>query len=283
MKIFNTQLLFKLLLLACCLYFLSCQTNTNTSPQTSQTPTATSTSQAQSTGQETANTTPESTSGTIDNTSGSGGPLSLQTFSYTDCKKIVDEDTGCSCSFGMGQAFNGPAVFLSDMDKNACIKLNGQMIALTGVNVDYRAELKKQTQAKDWIVLEKNGPTLIFGKPANVSDYEGTVAFLADALLVMDKMPGEIPIKNNSEGMAIREIRDMANDALQMAKDRKQKGDTEISDKMVYTNDTYEAVLTVKAITKYEGEANNYEGMMQINSKDGKAQVTQKVRGTCGC
>ena len=62
---------------------------------------------------------------------------------------------------------------------------------------------------------------------------------------------------SSSEGLeAIREVRDVANDAITLAKQRKQKGEMAISEKSIFTNSQYEVMvrtnLTIALEPNYE-------------------------------
>ncbi|MEO1262002.1 MAG: SH3 domain-containing protein [Bacteroidota bacterium] len=199
------------------------------------------------------------------------------------CKNL-DADSGCSCDFKSGNEY----VYHSDMDQNACVHLNGSNVSLKLVSSDYRAVLKKLSKSNPWITLQKKGPMLYFGKPFDEYGYENQypeeLELLIDVLLSMDKIPNEIPIQNNSEGMAIREVRDLANDAIRIAKDRKKKGETTISNWDHYANEAFDVYTRTTNKTNFgSGEADTYEGYLLIKSKSGKLLASQKIKGTCGC
>ncbi len=99
----------------------------------------------------------------------------------------------------------------------------------------------------------------------------------------MNELPKELPIRNEATGMAIREVRDLAADALRLAKKRQIDADYEVFKEDLYYNDQYEVIVDTKQMTQYEGEANVYEGDLILRTKTGQILHTQPISGTCGC
>lgn len=196
------------------------------------------------------------------------------------------DDGGCSCEYRLkGEDVKEAVFFVSDMGMTACVQINGQIIQLKSQEAVYRQELLKLVNyAKnntDWIVLPQEGPVQYFGQP--LPEGKDATEYMSHILLLMDKLPSEVPIRNEAEGMAIQEVREMAAYAVKKARGRRENADFMYFKEILYYNDQYELIVDTKQITEYEGEANTYEGDLILKDKKGTELHTQPVSGTCGC
>ena len=212
--------------------------------------------------------------------------VTINSFDFFDCANASDEEYSCSCAFNASRDYySDKNVFVWDWDQSACIKINGQMLHLTRKYFNYENELKKLAKTKYWYHQSFDGETIgdmtTFGQPSHL--YAGTQEELfIDVLLAMDKMPYEIPISIESEGNTAREYYDETDRILNKAKALKRQGE-KIREKVLFSNGNVNVFLTYKKITNYEGEANKYDGVIEIRSKSGTLYKMQKIKGTCGC
>ena len=194
----------------------------------------------------------------------------------------MDNDSGCSCDFKVGSNY----VFRSDYE-NGCLNLDGNTVAVSEVVFeDERTKLIKQSQSKNWIVLNEIGEDLIFGEKLEMgSKYEEHRAELVQTLLVMDEMPSEISYQSNGTvGMGYRaEVRDMCNEAIKMAKEAKSKGESGPPSELRFKNADYKVHFIVKSTRLDDGGGNYYEGTMEVKSGDGQLLGSKQVKGHCGC
>lgn len=208
----------------------------------------------------------------------------LGTFGFSDCDEKVIGDGGCSCSFSTGDRFKGPTVFLTNMAESACVKINGQMQVMQFKEIDMQKTLAQLSNSKNWITINQSGPILYFGKPLQSYGYDNGIEFLTDVILASGKTIPDIPIENKSEGMAIREVRDMAKDAIANAKTLRAKGFGDSLQYLTYGNGSYEVTVRTRRMTNYEGEADHYDGVLMLWAKDGDTPLdTKVVKGNCGC
>jgi hypothetical protein len=208
----------------------------------------------------------------------------LEDFDLQACTAVAANDSGCSCLFGTPDTRKGAAVFVSDLDANACVKVDGEMIALIATGPDYRSGLLAKSKMNPWIAMEKDGTVLIFGEEASMDDYQIHVNTMVDVLLVMDPLPSSIEVENNGyQGMAIREVRDIGNDALVEAREYKAQGSGLTRQRWIYTSDQYKVELLVEKTTDYEGEANAYSGTLKVKAANGRVLLTEMITGYCGC
>lgn len=196
------------------------------------------------------------------------------------------EDSGCFCEYRLkGDHVQEAAFFASDMGMTACVQVNGQVIRLKSQEAVYRQELLQLVDyAKnntDWIVLPKEGPIQYFGQP--LPKGKDATEYMSHILLLMDKIPSKVPIRNEAEGMAIREVSEMAAYAVKKARGRQENADFMYFKEVLYYNDQYELIVDTKQVTDHEGEANSYEGDLILKDKAGTELHTQPVSGTCGC
>lgn len=212
-----------------------------------------------------------------------GTAVQLQHISYANCNSIDLEDSGCSCSFRPDKSSYDIEFLLADNQGNVCINLGGQQLRLKGKRTDNRAMLKSRSFSKHWIVLPGKGAMTFFGETVNDKSYEQQVEMLVQTLLVMDKIPNEIPIKNDSQGMAIREVRDLANDAIATAKKRRKAGDHGAGIEMQCSNNDYNVILTSQAKGKNTSGVDTFEGNLKVIAKDGSPVDSRQVWGDCDC
>lgn len=207
----------------------------------------------------------------------------VQPVGLSDCGTIAAEDSGCSCSLGEGADFYGESIFLSNMSKLGCMKINGQSVELLTDGPDYIAQLLARTDAKAWITIPESGDFLLFGEPTDFSNRDFLLRELVNTLLIMESPPEQIPIENRSTGMAIRDIRDLAEEAVAEAKKRKSEGKGAIVNRTAYVGDDYRVIVRIKRLTNNEGEADQYEGMLELLTRDGRLLAEKDIRGNCGC
>lgn len=202
----------------------------------------------------------------------------FQAFDATVCTKLKGD---CVCSFSFGAHYNGPSILVSDSRRRACIKIGDELLELTGGEEEYRDELFAQSQMDYWIELKENGDRLLFGRSLDISREE-QVERLVNTLLAMNRLPEEIPILNNSTGMAIREVQDIADVALLTAERRSRDGDAVLPTRLRYSNDLYEVSIVLKETSETRGEKRQ-EGILKFGLTDGETLASQAVRGICGC
>lgn len=211
----------------------------------------------------------------------------IGSFGFGDCTKQVAKDFDCSCSYSTGDRYKGPLTFLSNMGSSACVKINGELNALYEdyESRDYKAELKKLADAKHWITLQKSGPMLYFGKKLEEHKYSNEMDLITDVLLASGKKSIEdVTILNNSEGMAIREVRDMVADAIADANSIRKKGGNDPLSIIKYDNRRYDVFVRTRRMTQYEGEADHYDGKITILPHRGqKVLRVKEIKGSCGC
>lgn len=208
-------------------------------------------------------------------TSGRLGIVSLG-----DCRQVDSDDTGCSCGFRMNKDDYKSSVFISDYGQAACITIDGKTEALEG-SWQSHANLAERDI---WIVMN-DGSSTLFGNPVNLADYDDTAGRLVQALLSLDKIPDEIPIENNTTaGMAIREVRDMCNDAIDTARKLRRVGERGYGAYFSFASDTFTVIIEAdvdKSARSDSGTA--YVGEMTVITKDGTLVDQRKVWGHCGC
>lgn len=220
------------------------------------------------------------------NDNNSGKAVLISNLNYKDCN-IPDKDSGCSCNFRAGKDYQSEQIFMTNFGKNGCITLSNDTYALTG---DFMKnsfdEIFNNSEREVWIELNEKGDDLLFGKKMNIGgDYEGERNKLYQALLVMPKLPKELPMKmNGTVGMGHRgAIRDLFDEALQMAKTARKKGDFGIPTRMNYVNDQYEVMVSARVVGRDDGGGKQYEGTLEVFDKSGNKLAEQKVWGGCGC
>lgn len=220
------------------------------------------------------------------NAATSGEKFRLQSFEFGACTKLLEKEFDCSCSFSTGDTYKGPTIFLWDWDKSACVNVDGQMNALypDWEERDYKAELKKLADSKNWINVADSGITY-FGKSLEDYKYVNGIDLLIDVILASGKDITTIPIQNTStRGMAIREVRDEAAYAIKHSKMYRSKGGKDPLTIVKYDNRSYDVFVRYRQLTQYEGEANKYEGTITLlKNRDSKILETREIKGTCGC
>lgn len=218
----------------------------------------------------------------------------LEGFAFDACDELVHD--GCAtCAYQLVVDKNkekAPYFFVYGMGLQACVKINGAMVNLTSRAEVYGEELLKRLayaeKHKDWIVLPKTGPILYFGNP--IPEGVETLDFLVHVLSRMDDLPATISIRQEGAGMAVREIRDLAEEAVKIAILRQENSDYSLFEEELYYNEAYQLVVDTKPITEavaskeMEEEASNiYKGDLILKDKEGNVLHTQPVSGTCGC
>lgn len=196
---------------------------------------------------------------------------------------------GCSCAYApKGKDIYSVTIFSTDMGANACMKINGEMVSLKSKAAEYRMRLQRcvdyAKNNQNWITLYGDQPISYFGAPMPEGlSYEEQVEYLSHILLFIPDLPTEVPISNKATGMAIREVRDQVAEAVAITKKRIANADYQLLEQDIFYNSVYQVIEETKAITEYEGEANEYEGNLIIKDAKGNVLLTQPVKGTCGC
>ena len=209
----------------------------------------------------------------------------LNAFELTDCQSLVEKEFNCSCVFSTGDFYKGSTIFASDWDKKACVKVEDELNALypDWEERNYKNELKELAEFKTWVIVNKQS-IKYFGKSVEEHKYSNALDLLIDVILASGKDITAIPIENNAEGMAIREVRDLVADAITKANMYKSKGGDDPLIITKYDNRKYDVFVRYRQITQYEGEANKYEGTLTLlKNRDTKILETVKINGTCGC
>lgn len=209
----------------------------------------------------------------------------LERFSFTDCAPLMEEDSGCSCGFRPKKDSYVSSLFVSNIEEIACVKINGSIVPLTGKRIDDRLAYSERSYQEHWITLKEDGTFLIFGERASINTYYENRALLVQTLLVMDKMPEEIPMQFvGTTGMGMRaELRDMAAEALDMASKAKAEGNTGIPMQMLYQNDQYDILITGYVDGKNDSGGDTYAGTIELKSKNGSVLDNKKFWGDCNC
>jgi len=189
-----------------------------------------------------------------------------------------DPMDGCSCNFYTDDK-KATSVFDASFSGRVCVTIDGNTYQLDGW---YDGYSYLPDSPHPWINLGDKESTL-FGEKHSF-DYEKTVHRLTEALLSYDKIPTEIPIENNMTGMFVREVRDMAADAIAAAKKRRAAGERNGDARMEYANDKYRVILTGNTYKGTSDTGTDYEALLQVlDAKSGKVLERLPVRGHCGC
>lgn len=209
----------------------------------------------------------------------------LEPFEFSDCTPLMEDDSGCSCDFRPEKGNYKSSLFISNIEETACVKVNGSIQILAGGRTDNRSEFYQQSFQEYWVTLKEDGTYLIFEADASKNDYKKNREILVQTLLVMDEIPQEIPLQFiGTTGMGMRaEIRDMASEALVMAKQEKVNGNTGIPMQMSYKNDQYDVLITGTIDGKNDSGGDTYAGTIELKSKDGKTLDNKKIWGDCNC
>ncbi|MEM6769827.1 MAG: SH3 domain-containing protein [Bacteroidota bacterium] len=189
-----------------------------------------------------------------------------------------DPMDGCSCGLNKegDRSFSVVDYSFSGM---ACVRINGQTYQMEGYQDSY-SYLKDSPHA--WIRLEDDSKRL-FGETFDF-DYDETVERLTNALLHFDKIPTEVSIDNKMmAGMFVREVRDMAADAIAEAKKRRATGERSGDMRMELSNDQYRVLVTGNVAKGMSDTGTDYEGLMRVMDKSGKVLGAVPIKGHCGC
>ncbi len=210
----------------------------------------------------------------------------LDSYESPTCEMMGD--LSCACSFNTGDRYKGATIFTSNMEDNACVKINGEMNSIYSTEMNLESQLKELSTKEVWIKHDDSG-TLFFGKPLTQygfpKGYDHVVEFLTDVILASGKEITEIPIENKAtSGMYIRELRDMATDAIAKAKQLKSSDFGDSAYYLDFDNRRFNVYVRARRMTNYEGEANHIDGTIMLMSNDGKTVLdTKTIKGTCGC
>lgn len=215
-------------------------------------------------------------------------PVTIDEFGDDNWSEGTESESGCSCSFRAKQDDYKSGVFGSNLDGVASIKLNGKVLELKGGQTGQRFTIYQRSFGKAWITLSERSPFLLFGEEIDTKRndwYNETREELIKTLLVMDELPREIPIKKIGQiGMGTSaEFRDMAQEALEVAKKERAKGNTGIPAEWTFKNADFECHIIGKVDGKNDSGGDTYVGEMIIKSRDGMELAKQEVWGGCAC
>ncbi|MFK7905958.1 MAG: hypothetical protein AB8B69_12570 [Chitinophagales bacterium] len=97
--------------------------------------------------------------------------VEIQSFEMDEWTDGAKSGDGCSCSFRAEKDnYKTGDVFASNIEKEACIKLDGEVIALQGGRTDNSDELYKNSFESPWIILNEKGEHTLFGEKI---DFDG--------------------------------------------------------------------------------------------------------------
>ncbi|MEM1320843.1 MAG: SH3 domain-containing protein [Bacteroidota bacterium] len=211
--------------------------------------------------------------------------LELEAVAFADWPKTISDGDGCSCSYRPDKNNYKLDVFISNAQDHACVKFKGELILLKGNHRSRRSELSRRAYEEPWIVLNERGKDLFFDQEVEMGEYEDNRNMLIQALLLMEEMPKEISVKNNGQiGMGHRgEIGSMCEEALQMAKAARKRGEQGIPMQLYFSNDRYECILTGKVDGKNDSGGRTYRGILALRSRDGSVRAYKEVWGACAC
>ena len=206
---------------------------------------------------------------------------------FTSSNQTYLGDLSCSCSFSTKEQEYKSYLFLSNYEDKASIQVNGEAVHLSGAIQDTRTEYSKKAAMKNWLVLKERGKTLVFGQPYDFSGdwYEGIKLELKKALSTMDQLPKEIPVeKIGTVGMGFRgDINDLCKEAIAEVQSESQKGMSSIPFKALYSNSEYNCIIEAQKVGQDDGGGPQYQGKMELKTKDGKLLDSKKIVGGCGC
>ena len=210
--------------------------------------------------------------------------LALEDLDYAACNLPGIEKTGCSCDWRPASDDYKRYVLSADMEGNGCIRLDGNQIRMKGGQTDQRFEMYERTFEKNWIVFNERGPTTLFGEPLG-TDEEVIREKLVQYLLLMDELPETIPATmNGTVGMGQRAaFRDVAQEAIEIARTRRAAGDRGIPVEFSYESDGYKVIVEATVNGKNDSGGETYAGTLRILDKAGNVLATQEVFGGCDC
>ncbi len=210
----------------------------------------------------------------------------LGTFYSSDCSKHLEmEAFNCECVFSSNGGNKEPAVFVSNMEEKACVKVDGQLNALypDWEGRDYKKELKALANAKNWLSVEGQNINY-FGQALSFYKYESAVEFLTDVILASNKNIDKIPIPGSIANEMRVKLETQTQKAIAKAKEYKAKGGEDPLTIVKFDNRTYDVFLRYRQTTQFEGEANQYEGEITLLKNRGTEILeTKPLKGTCGC
>jgi len=210
----------------------------------------------------------------------------LSGYSAYDCAQQGSaEEFICQCSFSPGGSPQEESLFAWDMDKTACVKVNGQLNSLypDWEERDYKGELKELANSKNWV--SASGTTVTyFGKSLADYKYSDPVAFLTDVILASGRDISVIPIQTTTGGVTFDQAKANTVTAVAKAKAYKAKGGADPLNIVKMDNRSYDVIVRYRQLTQYEGESNEYEGTITLLKNRGTEILeTRTIKGTCGC
>jgi hypothetical protein len=100
--------------------------------------------------------------------------------------------------------------------------------------------------------------------------------------MVTDQLPEEVEVKNEYTGMAIREVRDAVAEIFAEVRANRSSG-LKMPSKWRYEGGGYRVWVKVRNITSYGGEADTYEGFLEVERDAYLPLFRRAIRGSCGC
>ena len=191
----------------------------------------------------------------------------------------------CECFFSLNGESKEPAVFVSNMEERACVKVNGQLNALypDWEERDYQKELKELSNSNAWMSVDGDQVNY-FGKPLSFYKYENAVEFLTDLVLASGRNMDKIPMQNSGINEVTKKLEAQAQQAIAKAKAYQAKGVDDPLMIVKFDNRSYDVFLRFRQTTQFEGEANHYEGKITLlKNRTTEILATKFLKGTCGC
>ena len=211
--------------------------------------------------------------------------IQLQIFNYSDWLPELDPDSGCSCTFRLRKDDYSSDIFATDYGSNGNIKVNGQMILLTGNQYDHGMELYKYaTSGEPWLEISQEQAT-VFGNTIDFSreDWYGeTKTMLMQALAQFDEVPTEIPITFGPNlGMGMRgEFRSMCSEALAEWKTTELEA---LPVEFTFNNAEFAIKITAFETGRDDGGGPQFEGTLRFTTSGPTLLQEIPVWGACGC
>ena len=199
-------------------------------------------------------------------------------------------DTGCSCSFYRDNGnSSAESVFVSDMEGNGGVSIDGKTIEMGGERTDDIAALQQLATSKDWIVLRAKGDITVLGEVVDIRKnnnwYNDTRNHLIDVLSIMETLPSSIPIRKIGQiGMGTSaEFKSMGEEAIQIAKIARDKGESRIPAEFTFSGGRYECYINVNEVGRNDGGGRLYKGTMYLFNQYGLLVGETAIQGDCGC
>lgn len=204
--------------------------------------------------------------------------VTLSALGTTGCAAAQAADSGCSCAFYLLDDQEEQTIFYSDLGANACVRIDGELIALREADYNYAEEVRAKVGRQPWVTKTQTGEVKVLGDYVE-GDWEDA---LRDALMATDQLPEQVEVKNEYTGMAIREVRDAVAEIFAEVKANRASG-LKMPSKWRYEGGGYRVWVKVRNITNYGGEADTYEGFLEVEREAYLPLFRRAIRGSCGC